>query len=55
VVVDLLRNGLPRGVWALSDGETWDWLRARSVRQGEVGSLARRVCDELVGEAVACL
>jgi hypothetical protein len=27
--------------WAQSDGETWDWLRARSFWQGEVVSLAR--------------
>jgi hypothetical protein len=55
VVVNLLRSGLPRGVWARSDSETWDWLWARSFRQGESGSLARQVRDELTGEVVACL
>jgi hypothetical protein len=61
VVVDLLRGGSLQGVWARSNGKTWDWSPARSFRQGEAGSLAeadslaRRVRNELAGEAAACL
>jgi hypothetical protein len=55
VVVDLLRGGSLQGVWAWSDDETWDWLQARSFRQAEASSLARRVCDELAGKAATCL